>query len=114
MKKRITLLVTIFILSCLLCCCGNSSNAGQTEAKNTGLFSGVGGWKTEEGIIILLDDGGTGSMLSEVKIEGDASNLNIPSVYKTEITWSEDDETVTIKAAETEVKSDDDNAKTGS
>ena len=102
MKKRIVMLATIFLISCLFSCCGSSTGSGEPGAADKGLFSGAGGWKAEEGIIILLDDDGTGSMLSEVKMEGDTSNLNIPSVYKADITWSEEPETVTIKTTETE------------
>jgi hypothetical protein len=72
----------------------------ESGKADTGLFSGVGGWKADEGIILLLEDSGTGSMLSEVSMEDETSSF--PSVYKTDITWSDGVETVTIKAAETE------------
>ena len=100
MKRRVIMLVTILLLACLLSCCGSSSVMEESGKADTGLFSGVGGWKADEGIILLLEDSGTGSMLSEVSMEDETSSF--PSVYKTDITWSDGVETVTIKAAETE------------
>ena len=103
MKKGIALLTIYIILSCLLCGCGGSTSTDSgSDSVKTGPFSGVGGWRAEEGIVLLLDDGGSGSLLSEVKMEGDTSNINVPDVIKTEITWNEDNEAVNVKAAENE------------
>ena len=103
MKKAIALLTIYIILSCLLCGCGGGTSADSgSDSVKTGAFSGVGGWRAEEGIVLLLDDGGSGVLLSEVKMEGDASNINVPDVIKTEITWNEDNEAVNVKAAENE------------
>lgn len=103
MKKGIVLLMVYIVLSCLLCGCnGSTSAAGESDPAKTGAFSGVGGWRAEEGVVLLLDDGGSGGLLSEVKMEGDTSNINVPDVIKTEITWNEDDETVKVKAANNE------------
>ena len=103
MKKAIALLTIYIILSCLLCGCGGGTSADSgSDSVKTGAFSGVGGWRAEEGIVLLLDDGGSGVLLSEVKMEGDISNIDVPSIIKTEITWNEDDQTVNVKAAETE------------
>ena len=100
MKKRIILITVMMVFSCLLSCCG-SSNAGGTAPAKAGPFSGVGGWKVEEGIIFLLEDGGTGVMLSEVKYDGDQPNY-LPDVFKTDVKWEENAENVIVTAAETE------------
>ena len=100
MKKRIILITVMMVFSCLLSCCG-SSNAGGTAPVKAGPFSGVGGWKVEEGIIFLLEDGGTGVMLSEVKYDGDQPNY-LPDVFKTDVKWEENAENVIVTAAETE------------
>lgn len=100
MKKRIILITVMMVFSCLLSSCG-SSNAGGTAPAKAGPFSGVGGWKVEEGIIFLLEDGGTGVMLSEVKYDGDQPNY-LPDVFKTDVKWEENAENVIVTAAETE------------
>lgn len=93
----------ILAMTCILYGCGgNSGSSAGSQESNVGPFSAVGGWKVEEGIIMLLDEGGSGLMLSEVKYEGDTSNLNFPTLFKTSIEWKEDKETVTVKANETE------------
>ena len=103
MKKRIVLLMFYIVLNCLLSgCSGGTSDGSGSDSGKTGVFSGAGGWRAEEGAALLLDDGGSGVLLSEVKIEGDTTNINIPNVIKTEIAWTEDDETVSIKAGENE------------
>lgn len=51
---------------------------------------------------MILDDGGTGITLSELKYEGENKPDYLPWAYKSEIKWEEDAETVTIKAAEKE------------
>lgn len=99
-KVLIAVLVAIFTI-CLVACGGSSSSTSSAESESKGLFSANGGWKAEEGIIILLETDGSGAMLSEVKFEGDTSNLSLPSVFKTDITWEEDEETVSIKAEDT-------------
>lgn len=103
MKKGIVLLMVCIVLSCLLCGCnGLTSAEGGSDPAKAGAFTGVGGWRAEEGVVLLLEDGGSGGLLSEVKMEGDASNINVPDVIKTEITWNEDDETVKVKAGDNE------------
>lgn len=99
-KVLIAVLVAIFTI-CLVACGGSSSSTSSAESESKGLFSANGGWKAEEGIIILLETDGSGAMLSEVKYEGDTSNISLPSVFKTDITWEEDEETVSIKAEDT-------------
>ena len=111
MKKKALVVLLIGILTISISACGasgstadsssKSESSAESVAEETGLFSGVGGWKAEEGIIMLLETDGSGAMLSEVSYEGDTSNLNFPSVFKTDITWEEDDETVSISAGDT-------------
>ena len=102
MKKRITILAVIMILTGLLGGCGSGSNTGGTGTANAGPFSGAGGWKTEEGAILILDEGGSGITLSEVKYEGENKPDYLPWAYKSDVKWEEDSETVTIKVGEAE------------
>ena len=103
MKKGLALLMAYIVISCLLSgCSGSTSAESETGTAKPVVFPGIGGWRAEEGIVLLLDDGGSGSLLSEVKTEGDTANINVPSVIKTEVTWNEDDETVSVKATENE------------
>ena len=95
MKKGISIIAMVLFLGSLLCCCGSGANSNSS-----GPFSGAGGWKAEEGSVLLLDDGGTGIMLSELKYEGENIPDYLPTIYKSECKWKEDAETVTITAAE--------------
>ena len=107
MKKKTLVMLVIAILILSISACGasgstddNGSSNSETSDEKTGPFSGTGGWKAEEGIILLLEADGSGAMLSEANYEGDTSNLNLPSVFKTDITWEEDDKTVNITAGD--------------
>lgn len=95
MKKRIMILAVVFIIAGILSSC----NTGGTGTANVGLFSGAGGWKAEEGAVLLLDEGGTGITLSELKYEGTNIPDYLPQVYKSDVKWEEDAETVTLKVA---------------
>ena len=102
MKKRIMILAIIMILTGILGGCGSSTNTGGTGTANVGPFSGAGGWKTEEGAVLILDEGGSGITLSEVKYEGENKPDYLPWAYKSDVKWEEDAETVTIKVGEAE------------
>ena len=108
MKKKICLLF-ILCLSCMLfnACGGQTAQSGdggnKTEQENktgTGSFSGEGAWKGKEGIIILLEADGTGSFLGEMNDQGDAAGAGLPGVIKTEASWEEDEDTVTVTSAD--------------
>ena len=115
MKKRMALLVTLIVVfSCLFSGCGGSGGSAGTGAaaesgteagavnEESGLFSAEGGWKAEGEVgntFLLFDADGTGVTLSEVQYQGDVSNANLPSHVKTEFTWKEDEETVTLTAS---------------
>ena len=107
--KKTACLLFILCLLCVVCnACGSGSahnegstdSAGKESQNDTGLFSGVGGWKSEQGSIILLDSDGSGSLLGEVNTQGGYSNLYLPETIKAEITWEEDKDTVTITSTE--------------
>ena len=107
--KKIIGLFFVLCMVCALCnaCGGGTSNNGEsanktgTEGKaETGLFSGTGGWKTNPGVILLLESDGTGSILNEMNYQSGQSNLNYPEFLKADITWEESKDTVTITAAE--------------
>lgn len=107
-KKSICMLLFLCMV-CTLCsaCGGGTGNNGSTangtgtEGKSeTGLFSGTGGWKTDQGSILLLESDGTGSILSEVNIQSSQSNMNLPNIFKAALTWEEDEDTVNITTAE--------------
>ncbi len=102
MKKRITILAMLLVLAGILCSCGSSSGTGGAGTANVGPFSGVGGWKAEEGAILILEEGGSGITLSEVKYEGENIPDYLPWAYKSDVKWEEDAETVKIKVAEAE------------
>jgi len=107
MKRRIMIFTALLLLAGLLSCCGSGSGGAGSSGSGTGtedigLFSGIGGWKAEEGAVLLLDDGGTGIVLSELKYEGETKPDYLPWAYKTDIEWEENAETVTVKAAEKE------------
>ena len=106
MKKKAlaVLLVGALTLSISACSASGSTedSSSKTDASSesisteTKMFSRVGGRKAKEGIIMLLESDGSGAMLSEVTYEGDASNFNLPSVFKPDITWEEDESDVVI------------------
>ena len=107
--KKIICLFFVLCMVCALCnaCGGGTSNNGEsanktgTEGKaETGLFSGTGGWKTNPGVILLLESDGTGSILNEMNYQSGQSNLNYPEFLNADITWEESKDTVTITAAE--------------
>ena len=102
MKKRITILAMLLVLAGIFCSCGSSSGTGGAGTANVGPFSGVGGWKAEEGAILILEEGGSGITLSEVKYEGENIPDYLPWAYKSDVKWEEDAETVKIKVAEAE------------
>lgn len=111
-RKKTICLLCILCLLCVLCnACGKGSAAkegaenstGKESPNETGLFSGIGGWKTDQGSILLLEADGSGNLLSEVNTvnyEGDNSGLDLPKVFKMEITWEENKDTVTVTAAD--------------
>ena len=111
MKKRIAVLVTLIVVfSCLLSGCGGSGTSADTGAADigleegtdkseSGLFSVVGGWRSEGengSAVLLFAADGTGVTLSEIQYKGDVPNMNLPSHVKTEFTWKEDAESVTL------------------
>lgn len=116
MKKRIAVLVTLIVVfSCLLSGCGGSGTSADTGAADTGaadtgseegadksesgLFSVVGGWRSEGengSAVLLFADDGTGVTLSEIQYKGDVPDMDLPSHVKTEFTWKEDVESVTV------------------
>lgn len=95
MKKRITIFAVVFILVGIFSSC----NTGGTGTANAGPFSGAGGWKAEEGAVLILDEGGTGITLSELKYEGENIPDYLPRVYKSDVKWEEDAETVILRVA---------------
>ena len=111
MKMKVLAVLLAGVLTLSISACGASGLAEDSSSKTetssestsveTGLFSCVGGWKDEEDIIILLEADGSGAMLTEINYEGDASNSNLPYIFKIDITWKEDDETVSITAGDT-------------
>ena len=111
MRKKICLLLVLCLACLLFSACGTQTtqtpqsqggvNKTEQETKTeTGLFSGEGGWRGKEGIIILLESDGTGSLLGEVNGQGDVSGANLPGVIKTEASWEEDKDAVTITTAD--------------
>ena len=82
---------------------GSESGADGAGAE-VGIFSGKGAWKVE-GAAMFLEENGQGLMLTEVKMpegidEGNQADLNIPTLFKSAITWTEDRETVSITSGE--------------
>lgn len=111
-RKKTICLLCILCLICVLCnACGGgtaandkaangTSDTGNESKPDTGLFSGIGGWKTEQGNILLLESDGSGSILSEINYQGSNSNSNLPEVIKASVTWEENKDTVTVTTAD--------------
>ena len=111
MRKKFCLLLVLCLACMLFYACGTQTtqtaqsqggvnNTEQETKTDTGLFSGEGGWRGKEGIIILLESDGSGCFLGEVNFQGDLSGADIPSVIKTEASWEEDADSVTITSAD--------------
>ena len=105
MRKKGIVAAIILSLCMGLTACGGSQGTApaetteETAAEESGMFSAVGGWESGDGSVCLLEEGGSGILLSKLNYEGTElpEGMTLPDYVKLSTEWKEDDETITFK-----------------
>ena len=118
MKKSVSIYIALFIVCILIGACGNNSTPASENSKSDVTSdvtsesendkqedSCVGGWKADDGSVMILDQGGTGLLVSKLNLGVDQSDLGyeMPDQISLTVSWEEDEDTVKITTAENEV-----------